>query len=108
MDEFELDYHSTTRMYHATGGGNRVDAEMVILAQKVWSAAIMASAKGEKPNKTDLFTDLDWPNTGNGARKYNRAYKHALQQDWLKLNPGSRARNCTNQGGDDRMMTILD
>ena len=90
VDEFELDYLPMTRRYYVTGGGNRIDAEMVELAKKGWHAVLLAGEKGEKPNKTDLFADLDWPNTGNGARKYNRAYKHALKQNWVEIEPGKQ------------------
>ena len=98
VDEFELDYHSPTRLYHATGGGNRVDAKMVTMAQKAWNAVILAGVKGEKPNKTDLFADLDWSNTGGSAGKYNRAYRYALSQDWIEIEPGKQGAKLHKPG----------
>lgn len=91
VDEFELDYLPLTREFYATGGGRRVDAEMVKLARKLWSSVLSADRKGEKPNKRELLDELGWGSgKGSGADKYNRAYRHAVKEQWVKTEPGPK------------------
>ena len=77
---------------------NGVDAKTVTMAQKAWSSVILAGVKGEKPNKTDPFADLDWSKDGGSAVKYNRAYRDALSQDRTEIEPGKQGAKLHKPG----------
>jgi hypothetical protein len=81
--EFEIDYNARTRKLRATGGGNRADAETVKEAKRAWNAVLVANQCGEKPNKGELFDKLGWANSGAGAKKCQKWYRYALEQEWI-------------------------
>lgn len=90
IDEFEIEYLPLTRRLYATGGGNRIDSAIEKLAHKLWSGVMSLCTGSEKPNKSELFGSLHWPNSGNSAEKYNKAYRYAVDRKWVEVTDGPR------------------
>ncbi len=90
IEEFELEYLPVSRRLYATGAGNRAAAGTERDARKLWGAVMQFDAGGEKPNKTDLFAHMKWTTKGSGAEKANRAYRHALDSNWVTVESGAK------------------
>lgn len=83
VSEFEVDYNARTRQLSVTGGGGRLDAEMVEQATRAWNVVTVAKERNETPNKGELFDALGWTNTGAGSGKCQKWYRYAVEQQWI-------------------------
>lgn len=99
VKEFELEYNARARRLNVTGGGGRLDAEMVQQATRAWDIVRTAEERGEKPNKGELFEKLGWTNTGAGSGKCQRWYQYAIAQQWITAAGGGKGKPISHSPG---------
>jgi len=85
LEEFEIDYDSLTRVYHATGGGSRIAQAGETWALKIWDAMTARRHRGAAldVNAEDLMTELGIAATGRQSGDVRRGRKLAVERGWV-------------------------
>jgi hypothetical protein len=99
VPDFEIDYHAPTRELFATGLGGRSVAKEQAEVKRARDAIMSFDAKGEKPNKKELFKALHWTYSGRGSAEADKWYEAALDAGYIRIAEGGKGREKLHEPG---------
>jgi len=94
ITEFEIGYDNQTRIYSATGGGNRVSEAGELWALKIYDAMAARLKRGKSSDLTadDLMLEVGVSATGRQSADVRRGRKLAVERGWLDERPKGKAK----------------
>jgi hypothetical protein len=94
IEEFEIDYDTSLRIYNATGGGSRITQSGESWALKIYDAMLARRKRGAGIDLSadDLMLEVNVAPTGRQSADVRRGRKLAVQRGWLDERTQGRAK----------------